>query len=142
MHAVSRWSRWPGCCGFRGVLWVRQDFRVFCKFFFLRTHTACCKYEAALPHLPLYKNRGACRVPLFNESMCPSACLCVCQRVRNIGRVTDCENCTRPISPNPGSMEAGEYGLTRGTCFLACRLELLWISWCVLGGADFSSVLF
>ena len=22
--------------------------------FFLRTHTACCKYEAALPHLPLY----------------------------------------------------------------------------------------
>ena len=22
--------------------------------FSLRTHTACCKYEAALPHLPLY----------------------------------------------------------------------------------------
>ena len=46
-------------------------------------------------------------------------------------------------STNPGSMEAGEYGLTRGTCFLACGLELdavaglLWISWCVLGGADF-----
>ena len=41
-------------------------------------------------------------------------------------------------------MEAGEYGLTRGTRVLACRLELdavaglLWISWCVLGGADFS----
>ena len=40
-------------------------------------------------------------------------------------------------------MEAAEYGLTRGTCFLACRPELdavaglLWISWCVLGGADF-----
>ena len=40
-------------------------------------------------------------------------------------------------------MEAGEYGLTLGTCFIACRLELdtvaglLWISWCVLGGADF-----
>ena len=57
---------------------------------------------------------------------------------------TDCESCTRPISTNPGSMEAREYGLTRGTCFLACRLELdavaglLWISWCVLGGADFS----
>ena len=62
---------------------------------------------------------------------------------------TDCESCTRPISTNPGSMEAGEYGLTRGTCFLACRLELdavaglLWISWCVLGrGAVFFSVLF
>ena len=39
-------------------------------------------------------------------------------------------------------MEAGEYGLTRGTCFVA-RHEviavagLLWISWYVLGGADF-----
>ena len=45
-------------------------------------------------------------------------------------------------------MEAGEYGLTRGTCFVARRLEvvavavLLWISWCVLGGADFFSVSF
>ena len=44
-------------------------------------------------------------------------------------------------------MEAAEYGLTRGTCFLACRPELdavaglLWISWCVLGGADFFCVL-
>ena len=40
-------------------------------------------------------------------------------------------------------MEAGEYGLTRGTCLVARRLEvvavpeLLWISWCVLGGAIF-----
>ena len=55
----------------------------------------------------------------------------------------DCESCTRPITTNSGSMEAGEYGLMRGTCFLACRLELdavaglLWISWCVLGGADY-----
>ena len=43
----------------------------------------------------------------------------------------------------PRSMEAGEYELTRGTCFVARRLEvvtvagLLWISSCVLGGADF-----
>ena len=40
-------------------------------------------------------------------------------------------------------MEAGEYGLTRRTCFVSRRLEvvavvvLLWLSWCVLGGADF-----
>ena len=40
-------------------------------------------------------------------------------------------------------MEASEYGLTRGTCFVAHRLELvavtglLPISWCVLGGAGF-----
>ena len=61
---------------------------------------------------------------------------------------TDCESCTRPISTNPGSMEAVECGLTRGTCLLACRLELdavaglLWISWCVSGGADFFSCFF
>ena len=61
---------------------------------------------------------------------------------------TDCESCTRPISTNPGSMEAGEYGLTRGTCFVAHRLEvvavagLLWISWCVLGAAGFRVFLF
>ena len=40
-------------------------------------------------------------------------------------------------------MGAGEYGLTRGMCFVARRLEvvavagLLWTSWCVQGGADF-----
>ena len=45
-------------------------------------------------------------------------------------------------------MEAGAYGLTRGICFLACRLELdavaglLRFSWCVLGGVDFFSVFF
>ena len=55
---------------------------------------------------------------------------------------TDCESCTGPISTNPGFMEAGEHGLTRGTCFFARRLEvvafagLLRLSWCVLGGVD------
>ena len=39
------------CCGHSGVFWVG---RIFLVFFFLRMHTACCKYEAALPHLPLY----------------------------------------------------------------------------------------
>ena len=40
-------------------------------------------------------------------------------------------------------MEAGEYGLTRGMCFVERRLEvvavagLLWISWCVSGAAGF-----
>ena len=43
-------------------------------------------------------------------------------------------------------MEAGEYGLTRGTCFVAHRVEvaavagLLCISWCVFGGAVFFCV--
>ena len=57
-------------------------------------------------------------------------------------------NCERPISTNPGSIEAGEYGLTRGTCFVARRLEvaavagLLWIPWCVLGAAGFRVLFF
>ena len=42
-------------------------------------------------------------------------------------------------------MEAGEYGLTRGTCFVACCLDmvavagLLWVSWCVLDALGFFS---
>ena len=45
-------------------------------------------------------------------------------------------------------MEAGEYGLTRGTCIVACRLEvvavagLLWISWFVLDAAGFFRAFF
>ena len=45
-------------------------------------------------------------------------------------------------------MEAGQYGLTLVTCFLACRLELdavaglLWISRYVLGGGADVSVFF
>ena len=45
-------------------------------------------------------------------------------------------------------MESGEYELTRGTCSTAYRLELhavaglLWNSWCVLGGAEFSVIFF
>ena len=90
--------------------------------------------------------RGAYRVPLF-YLVRPSVCLCLCV---TFDVFTDCESCTRPISTNPASMEAGEYGLTRGTCFvaLARRLELvavaglLWLSWCVLGGAHFFVFLF
>ena len=56
---------------------------------------------------------------------------------------TDGESCVRPISTNPGSMEAREYGLTRGTIFVASRLEvvavteMLWLSWLILGAAGF-----
>ena len=69
----------------------------------------------------------------------------MCVRVCDVEFVvfTDCESCTRPISTNPVSMEAGECGLTRGTWFFARRLEvvtvagLMWVSWCVFGGAGF-----
>ena len=76
-------------------------------------------------------------VPLFSLSVCVTFVV-----------FTDCESCTRPIPINPGSMEARECGRTRGTCFVAHRLEvvavagLLWISWCVLGGADFFVFIF
>ena len=39
----------------RGVYWVGRIFFVLFLFLFLRTHTACCKYEATLPHVPLYQ---------------------------------------------------------------------------------------
>ena len=55
-------------------------------------------------------------------------CLCVCQCVCNIRRFTDCESCTRPIFTNPGSVEAGEFRLTRGTCF-ANRWDEMVASW-------------
>ena len=73
-------------------------------------------------------------------SISSSVCLSVCV---TFVVFADCESCTRPLSTNSGSMEAGEYGLTRGTRLVARNLEvgavarLLWISWCVLGGADF-----
>ena len=63
--------------------------------------------------------------------------------MRNMRGLTDCESCTRPISTKLGSMEASEYELTRGRCFLARRLEfvavagLMLISWFALGAAGF-----
>ena len=177
----------PGCCGFRGVFWVRRDFFRF--FFFERTRPAACMRTPCLiclytsnearpreqsdrgRFLPLGKKslfimrkgrrseatedvflpigkiassyRGEYRVSLFSLSVCLSGCVCVTLVV-----FIECESCTRLISTTPGSMGAGEYGLTRGECFVARRLEvvavagLLWISWCVLGGADFSVFFF
>ena len=74
--------------------------------------------------------------------MCVSVCVCVFVDVTFVV-FTDCESCTRPISTNSGSMEAGECGRTSGTCLITCRLEvvavtgLLWLFWCVLGGVNF-----
>ena len=90
-------------------------------------------------------------MPLLNQCVCQCVCLSVRLSV-GVGVTfvvfTDCEIYTRPISTNPGSMEAGEYGLTRGTWFFARRLEvvavagLMWISWCIFGGAGFFDFLF
>ena len=44
-----------------GLLWISRcvlgGAGLFCLFFLIRTHTACCKYEVALPHLPFYYQR-------------------------------------------------------------------------------------
>ena len=56
---------------------------------------------------------------LINLSVCASASVCVTFIV-----FTDCESCTRPISTISGSMESGECGRRRGTCFAARRLEV------------------
>ena len=64
---------------------------------------------------------------VFFLSVRLSVCLTISLRVCmcNIVVFTDCESCTRPISTNPGSMEAGEYGLRRGACFVGRRLEVV-----------------
>ena len=83
---------------------------------------------------------------VISLSVCLSVSLCIGYCMCNIiGGFTYFESCTRPISTTPPdlSVEAGEYGLTRETCFVARRLEvvavagLLWISWCVWGAAGF-----
>ena len=56
---------------------------------------------------------------------------------------TDCESGTSLIFTTPESVEAGEYGLKRGTCFVKRRVEVIavaelpWISCNVLGAARF-----
>ena len=42
-----------------------------------------------------------------------------------IDRFTIGESYTRPTSTNPGSMAGSQYGLTRGTCFVTRRLEVV-----------------
>ena len=126
--------------------WGRY-FRFFRFYFFvfLRTHTACCKYEAASCLIYISTSTGVrTGCPYLNIlSVCSSVCVSVIVCAAFVV-CSDRESCTRPISTNPVSMEAGEYGLTRGTWVFARRLEvvavagLLWIAWFVLGGAIFS----
>ena len=160
------WISWCvlGAAGFRGCFFV--------VFSFERTHPAASMRPPCLFYLSASNEaffvsgkkassyRGAysvhflispCNCLSFCLSVCMSFCLSVCLPVCvcvTFVVFTDCESCTRPISANPGPMEAGEYGLTRGTCLVASHLELvavaglLWISWCVLGRAGFFSLFF
>ena len=65
----------------------------------------------------------------------------------NIRGITDLRELYQADFTNPGSMEEGEHGLTRETCFVVRRLDvvsvagLLWISWCFFGAAGFRAFL-
>ena len=75
---------------FRGVFclvfgWISC---FFCSFSLLRTHTACCKYEAASCLIYLSTSTGVrtgCHY-LISLSVGPSVCLCACQCVCNLRR--------------------------------------------------------
>ena len=141
----SRWSRSPGCCGFRGVFWVRRDFVFFSCFYFERTRPAASMSSPCLIYLSTghearpreRSNRGrllpsrqkslfipGCAQGAIIYLVCRWVCVCVFFVV-----LTDCESCTRPISTNAASMEVGEYGLTREKCFFARRLEMVAVAW-------------
>ena len=122
-----------------GLLWIYfvvclfsvcWDFVCFFRsLYFERTRPTTSTRQPCLMYLSTSTGvRTGCHY-LICLSVCISVCVCVTFVV-----FTECESCTRPISTNPGSMEAREYGLTRGTCFVACSLELdadagmLWIS--------------
>ena len=55
----------------------------FLRFYFLRTHTDCCKYEAIFPHLTLLVPGcvQSAIIQLVYRSVCPSVCLCIYQCV-------------------------------------------------------------
>ena len=114
-------------------------FSVFFFFFFFFERTRfCCKHEAACSLIYLSTSAGArtgCHY-LVCLSVRLSVCVPVCVSVSvcvTCVVFTECKSCTRPISTNPLSTEAGEYGLTRGTWVFARRLDvvavvgLLWI---------------
>ena len=92
---------------------VCWDFVCFFRsLYFERTRPTTSTRQPCLMYLSTSTGvRTGCHY-LICLSVCMSVCVCVTFVV-----FTECESCTRPISTNPGSMEAREYGLTRGTCF-------------------------
>ena len=140
--------------------------------FFLRTHTGWCMYEAtscllyvstgteARPKersdrgrfVPIGKKdssyRGVYRVPLFNWSVCPSVCLSVCVSVSvcvalNSSFLLIARAVRGRFPQTRYRWKRASFGLTRGTCFFARRLDvvavagLLRLWWCVLAEVDF-----
>ena len=130
------WGSWCVFDGARCFLVFLFRF-VFCE----RTRPAASMRPPCLIYVYTITGvRTGCHY-FISLSVCLSVYLCVTFVV-----FTDCESCTRPISTNSGSMQAGEHGLTRGTWVVARRLDvvavsgMMWVSWCVFGGAGFFTV--
>ena len=106
-----------------GLLWISwcvlgaAGFRVFSFVFFLERIRPA---PSMRPPCFIYLSTSTGVSTALHYSISQSVCVCVSFVV-----FTDFESCTKPISTDPRSMEAGEYGLTRGTCFVARRLEVV-----------------
>ena len=106
-----------------GLLHVRSPLASFTSLLLMRP------FFASKAKKPLHAGVRTGRDYLINLSVCVPVC--------DIEFVvfTDRESCARPISTNPVSMEAGEYGLSRGAWCFARHLEvvtvagLMWVSW-------------
>ena len=104
--------------------------------------TPCLIYLSSSNEAVFYRKSifiPGCAQGAITSLVCLSGCVCSTFVV-----FTDCESCTRSISTTSGSMEAGAYGLTHGTCFVARCLEVVaatalsYMSWWVFGAARFS----
>ena len=104
---VSRWSRSPVCCGFRGVFfWCLVGFPFFFRVVFSSNAHYLLQVRGNLAFFT------SLLVPVCVQGaiillVCLSVCVCVCDIEFVV--FTDYESCTRPISTNPVSMKAGEY---------------------------------
>ena len=105
------------------MFWVRRDFSggFFLFFFFERTQPAASIRPPCLIYLSTSTGVRTGFHYLVCLSACVSVCACLTFVVLPIARAVR----MKPISTNPGSMEAGEYGLRRGACFVGRRLEVV-----------------
>lgn len=96
---------------------------------FARTSKLCCYYYYCLSWGRVIACRQNILVILwcvqaystsYRISLSAVCCLCALYAI-----ITDGKSCRRPISTNLGPMETGEYGLTRGTFFVALSLEVV-----------------
>ena len=100
-----------------GLLWISwcvlgaAGFRVFSFVFFLERIRPA---PSMRPPCFIYLSTSTGVSTALHYSISQSVCVCVSFVV-----FTDFESCTRPISTNPESMEAGEYGLTHAVRFAA-----------------------